>query len=174
MSSEVTFEEAQRQIGQLPTVGPRPNATNIRNLEVALFDSLEGIPSQQSHEHGYKDKAQQRPEYALVTNIPWVDFPNPGDHRLADGTLTAEQQRDADAVYAAARICWSSEDNVQRATIGALNVAVPKQYKQTNGIGTANYKTNQSIRDILAGLRDTYGVPTPDEVTANEVNFSRS
>ena len=43
MSSEVTFEESQCQIGQLPSVGPRPNATNIRNLEVSFFDRLEGI-----------------------------------------------------------------------------------------------------------------------------------
>ena len=106
MSAEVSFEEAKQQIRVLPSLMPRPNTTNIRNLEIALYDRLEGIPSLQSHEHGYKGKAQQRPEYALVTNIPWVDFPNPGDHRLADGTLTAEQQCDADAVYAAARICW--------------------------------------------------------------------
>ena len=46
MSSEVTFEEAQRQIRKLPSLGPRPNATNIRNLELAFFDPLEGIPSQ--------------------------------------------------------------------------------------------------------------------------------
>ena len=67
MSSEVTFEEAQRQIGQLPSVGPCSNVTNIRNLEVALFDSLEGIPPQQSHEYGYKGMAQQLEEYALIS-----------------------------------------------------------------------------------------------------------
>ena len=173
MSSEVTFEEAQRQIGQLPSVGPRPNATNIRNLEVALFDSLEGIPSQQSHEYGYKGMAQQLAEYALISNDPWIPFPNPGNHRVINPALTAQQQRDEDALYAARRIVWVSQDNVQRASIAALNVAVPKEYKRTNGIGTANYKTNQSIRDILGGLRDVYGVPTPDEVTTNETNFAR-
>ena len=68
MRSKVTFEEAQRQIERLPSLGPRPNATNIRNLEVTLFDRLEGIPSQHSQEYGYKGMAQQRPEYALVSN----------------------------------------------------------------------------------------------------------
>ena len=43
MTSTVTLEEAQCLIGTLPSLAPRPNATNIRNLEVALFDSLEGI-----------------------------------------------------------------------------------------------------------------------------------
>ena len=173
MSSEVTFEEAQHQIGQLPSVGPRPNATNIRNLEVALFDSLEGILSQQSHEYGYKSMAQQLAEYALISNDPWIPFPNPGNHRVINPALTAQQQCDEDALYAARRIVWVSQDNVQRASIAALNVAVPKEYKRTNGIGSANCKTNQSIRDILGGLRDVYGVPTPDEMTTNESNFAR-
>ena len=31
---------------------------------------------------------------------------------------------------------------------------------------------NQSISDILGGICDTYGVPTPDEGTANEASFS--
>jgi len=108
-------------------------------------------------------------EYALVMviNVPWVDIPNPGHHCTADGTMTTTQQRDSQTIWAARRVVWVSQDNVQRASI-----AVPKQCKQTNGIGTANYKTNQSIREILAGLRE-YGVPTPNEVTANETNFAK-
>mmetsp|Transcript_8448 Transcript_8448/g.18938 ORF Transcript_8448/g.18938 Transcript_8448/m.18938 type:complete len:101 (-) Transcript_8448:1168-1470(-) len=42
-----------------PKPEAQPNATNIRNLEVALFDRIEGLPSQQSPEHGYKGMAQQ-------------------------------------------------------------------------------------------------------------------
>ena len=88
MSSKVTFEEAQRQIGQLPTVGPRPNATNIRNLEVALFDSLEGIPSQQSHEYGYKGMAQQLAEYALISHSsPLPQIGVPWDWRAPPGRV---------------------------------------------------------------------------------------
>ena len=91
---------------------------------------------------------------------------------MADGTLTPVQQRDAEVVFKAATIVHTSQGNVKRAGIGALNRAVPKRYKRTNGIGTANYKTNQCIREILAGLRDLYGVPTPDEKTRNEARFS--
>ena len=119
-------------------MGPRPNATNIRNLEVALFDSLEGIPSQQSHEYGYKGMAHQLAEYALISNVPWEPFPNPENHRVINPALNAQQQRDEDALFAARRLVWVAQDNVQRASIAALNVAVPKEYKRTNGIGTAN------------------------------------
>ena len=65
------------------------------------------------------------------------------------------------------------EDNTQQASIAALNLETPKEYKRTNGIGTSNYKTNQSIRDILGDLRNTYGVPTPYEVTANKASFAK-
>ena len=69
MSNKIEFEEADCLIGVLPTLAPRPTATSIRNLEKALFDALEGIPSQQSAEYGYKGMAQQAAEYALSTNV---------------------------------------------------------------------------------------------------------
>ena len=173
MSNKIKFEEAERLIGVLPTLAPRPTATSIRNLEKALFDALEGIPSQQSAEYGYKGMAQQAAEYALSTNEPWQDFPNPGNHRAADGMMNAVEQRDADAVFNAQMVVYTSQENVKQAAIGALNKAVPKQYKRTAGIGMANYKTNQNIRDIMAGLRDIYGVPTPDKKTRNEQMFAK-
>ena len=141
MTSSVTLEGAQRLIGTLPTLSPQPNATSIRNLEVALFDALEGIPSHQSPEYGYKGMAQQTLEYALDVAVPWTDVANPGPHRVADGTLDVKQQRDADAIFEAHAAVWKSQDNVQRASISALNLALPKKYKRTNGIGTSNYNS---------------------------------
>ena len=117
--------------------------------------------------------AQQVAEYALSTNEPWQDFPFPGNHRAADGMMNVVEQRDADAVFNAQMIVYTSQENVKRAAIGALNKAFPKQYKRTAGMGMANYKTNQNIRDIMAGLRDVYGEPTPDEKTRNEQMFAK-
>ena len=129
MSSEVTFEEAQCQIGKLPSLGSRPIATNIRNLEVTFFERPEGIPSEQSHEYEYKGMTQKHPEYALVSNIPWVPFPNPQNHWVINAALNVQQQRDEDAPFAACCIVWVLEDNVQRAIIVSLNLTVPKEYK---------------------------------------------
>ena len=42
---DTTVEEAVMLIGVLPSLATHPNATNIRVLEVAFFDALEGIPS---------------------------------------------------------------------------------------------------------------------------------
>ena len=169
----VTFEQVSTLLANPPTLAPRPNSTNIRTFEVWFFEKLEGIPSKQSDEFGYKGMAQQVLEYALDSNQPWQDFPSVGDHRIADGSLTANQQRDADAIWNAATICYDSQQNVKRACIGCLNEAVPKKYKRTNGIGTTSYKINQDIREILANLRDTYGVPTPNEKTLNKQLFAQ-
>ena len=86
--------------------------------------------------------------------------------------MTADQQRDADAIHKASRNVYDSQESVKRAGIGAMNTAVPKQYMRTNGIGMMNCKTNQSIKEILGGLRDKYGAPTPDEKTRNEQQFA--
>ena len=45
---DITVKEAVWLISILPSLAPYPNATNIRALEIAFFDALEGIPSQQS------------------------------------------------------------------------------------------------------------------------------
>ena len=46
---------------------------------------------------------------------------------LIDSALNVQQQCDEDALFAACLIVWVSEDNVQQASIAALNLAVPKK-----------------------------------------------
>ena len=88
----VTFEQVSTILANPPTLAPRPNSNNIRAFEVWFFEKLEGIPSKQSDEFGYKGMAQQVLEYALDSNHPWQDFPSVGDHRIADGSPTANPQ----------------------------------------------------------------------------------
>ena len=89
MSNKIKFEEAECLIGVLPNLEPRPTSTNIQHLKKSLFDALEGIPSQQSREYGYKEMAQQEAEYAPSTNVPWQYFSNPGNHCASDGMMNA-------------------------------------------------------------------------------------
>ena len=69
----VTYEVAKAKIGTLPTLAPRPNSTNIRDLRRAIDDALSGIPSNQSAEHGYAGLAAQPAIYALRTATAWQD-----------------------------------------------------------------------------------------------------
>ena len=95
----VTYDDARYAISQLPSLGPRPTATNIRELVVDLVDKLTIIPSEQAPDLGYTGMAEQEATYALSTNTPWTNWPNPGAHRATDPNWTMTEQKDADVLY---------------------------------------------------------------------------
>ena len=169
----ISFDEALAIIGVLPSLEPRPNATNIRALTVALVDKLSTIPSQQSVEFGYSGMVEQEEIHALNTTTPWANFNNPGVHPPTNENLTPVQQRDQLGLYQASKEFYDSESNVRRATNVGLNAAVPRKYKRSGGdrIGAKTYKANDDPRAILNALRNTYGRPSPGEKRANEKAF---
>ena len=172
----VTYDDARDAIGQLPSLGPRPTATNIRALVVDLVDKLTIIPSEQAPDLGYAGMAEQEATYALSTNTPWTNWPNPGAHRATDPNWTTTEQKDADVLYDANKRVFDSEANVRRAVISALNEAVPRKYKRAGGnaIGVKIYKPSDCPRTILNVLRTNYGKLGPAEKTENERKWSEA
>ena len=85
---EVTFEDSLAVIGTLPSLAPRPTATNIRALEIDLVDKLTMIPSEQSVDFGYSGKVEADVVYTLKTSILWVDWLNLGPHVTLANNLT--------------------------------------------------------------------------------------
>ena len=166
----IKFEDARDKIGILPSLGPHPNVTNIRALFINLVDKLTTIPSQQSTEFVYAGMVDQEEIYTLNVADPWVNFPDPGVHRIADGTMDGDEQRDADTIFNANKKVYDSESNVRRAVIGGLNAAVPRQYKRSGGtsIGAKMYNANDCPRTILDNLRTSYGRLDPIEKTHTE------
>ena len=166
----VTYEVAKAKIGTLPTLAPRPNSTNIRDLRRAIDDALSGIPSNQSAEHGYAGLAAQPAIYALRTATAWQDAIDPGHHRTTAPTMDSAQARDEQVTFDTHKLIFDSEVNVRTALIDALNAAVPDKFKRMGGnqIGTRMYRPTDSPRDILQRLHDLYGKPTPAEKEANE------
>ena len=68
----VTFEDAKDAILILPSLEPRPTATNIAALTLDLVDKLTTIPYEQTADLEYLGLVQQDEMYALATNVPWV------------------------------------------------------------------------------------------------------
>jgi hypothetical protein len=164
-SSLVSFETAQAKIGVLPSLAPRPTATQIHALYTHLREALAKIPSFQSPNHGYQGMVDAPPIYALTGEVPWVDFPDPGFHRQADGTLNPIGQRDADAIFSAAIIVFTSQQNVKAAVNDALNKSIPKAYRRNpNIIGVREFRANDDPREIIATLTRRYGQKTTQEV----------
>ena len=71
----------------MPSLHPRPTATKFCALYTHLRKVLAKIPSFQSTNHGYQGMVDQAEIDALTEEPAWIDFPNPGFHRQADGTL---------------------------------------------------------------------------------------
>ena len=75
---EVTFEDALAVIGTLPSLAPRPTATNICALEIDLVDKLTMIPYKISVDFGYSGKAEADVVYALKNEHPVGGLAKPG------------------------------------------------------------------------------------------------
>jgi len=124
--------------------------------------------------------------YALSTNTPWVDVADPGithqgtrvnlmPNQQADQPLTADLARAEKTVWEAECQIYFSQQNVKRAVIDALNLAVPKPFRRVPGgnIGVTAFKITDNPRDILDRLRSLYGKPTPGEKRANDTRFNQ-
>ena len=168
----VTYEAAKDIIGTLPSVDPRPNAVNLRALSTDLEQKLETIPSQQSPECGYVGMVMPDEIYALRTDTPWQDWPDPGPHPQAAAT-TAEQGN-IRALYDAEKTVYDSQQNVRRAVNDALNKAIPQAFRKPAGnqIVSKVFTVRDNPKQILADLKVKYGTCTPDEKTANDVRFA--
>ena len=160
---EVVFEDALAVIGTLPSLAPRPTATNIRALEIDLFEKLTMILSKKSVDFGYSGKVEADVVYALKTNIPWVDSQKPGPHVTLANNLTNTQITDIQEEYNARKMVWDSQSNVNRAIISGLNLDAPRTYQKAvaGAVGKRNYRFTDDPKFILQVLQDNYCQMTP-------------
>ena len=161
-SSLVSYEAAAARIGVLPSLAPRPNARNLRAMQKALTEALQGIPSYQSQRYGYMGFVTSPEEYALTGEPAWFNYADPGFHRDLGGT--AATQRDKDVEYNVQKIIFQSQENVRQATNAAMTAAVPEIFRRGGGdMGPAIYTPTDSPGLILASLNRRYGTLTPAE-----------
>jgi hypothetical protein len=67
---------------------------------IQLVTVLSNIPSQQSAAYGYTGLIEQHKMYALIGQIQFYDFGDPGPLQLGtDGSLSPAQQADAKVIY---------------------------------------------------------------------------
>ena len=153
---------------------PSPTATNNHALFTHLREVLAKIPSFQSANHGYQGMVDATGIYALTGNTPWINFLDPGFHRQADGSLNPVAQRDAEAIFNAAIMVYTSKQNVKVAVNDALNRAVPKVYRRNpTVIGVREFRPNDDPRQIIASLTMWYGQITTAEVNEQDERWHR-
>ena len=130
---EVSYADAVATIGTLPSLAPRPCATNLRALTIDLVDKLSMVPSEQSADLGYSGMVEQDAVHALRNPTPWVNFLYPGQVPISDAGWTREQIADNIILHKALKGCFNSESNMRRATNAAINVATPRMFRRVPG-----------------------------------------
>lgn len=144
----VTFKEAKDTIEVLPLLSPCPSASNINELKRTLIKHLESILSEQLSKFGHAGLAENIDKYALKTNTPWQWWPNPGAHQpthdSSGNLLSGDAIKNNETLYNANKTIYDTQENVRQATIGALNAAAPRKYKQSSKkIGADSYKNTE-------------------------------
>eukprot|EP00804_Cyclotella_cryptica_P017051 CCRYP_003288-RA/>CCRYP_003288-RA protein AED:0.71 eAED:0.43 QI:0/0/0/1/1/1/2/0/302 len=165
----ITYEEAHKDIGTLPSLALRPNAVNIRALSVLLEQRLEKIPCTQAPEHGFVGMVMPEQIYALCCAIPWAKWPDPGNHPAAANTSV--KQYNVKTIYGANRVIFDSQENARQAINDALNEAIPNTFRKPigNQMSQKVYTVRDNPCDILSNLRTKYGTSTPAEERQNNV-----
>ena len=149
----ISHETAWAKIVTLPSLSPYPTATKIHALYTHLCKVLAKIPSFQSQNHGYQGVVDAAEIYVLTRELAWINFPNPGFHCQADGTLNQSAQRNVVAIVSVSIIVYTSKQNAKGAVNDALNEAVPKVYHHNpTVIGVRELRPNDDPRKIIATL----------------------
>ena len=81
---EISYADAVVVIRILPSLAPRPCATNIRAPTIDLVDKLTIVPSEQSADLGFSRLVEQDAVYALQTLVPSLNFAYPGQVPVAE------------------------------------------------------------------------------------------
>jgi len=127
----ITYEEAQKAVGSIPSLAPQPNVVNIQALSTLLEQQLEKIPCTQAPEHGFVGMVMPQQIYSLRCAIPWAKWPDPGNHPAAANTSV--EQTNVKTIYDANRVVLDLQENIRRAINEALNEAIPNAFRKPVG-----------------------------------------
>jgi hypothetical protein len=169
----LTFERVKEHLGAIPTMHPRPTFDNINNAVIHLVRKLQQLPApHQSTRNGYAGKILGTSEYALLDNQAWNDWPYPGPHHTFPTGAASEIREQEKVVWTANTEVYNSEQNVDRAVIAALDIAVPDDFK-SGGAATNGWSGDMAARDIIANLKEKYGKPGPADKAKIEAIFMK-
>ena len=96
-----------------------------------MSERAQTIPSHESKDHGHQGMIDAPAVCTLAGAQPWVMIANSGAHRVVVEKSTSQQQHDSEIIYNAAKGVYNSQQNVKKAFIDALNIAVPQMYRRS-------------------------------------------
>ncbi len=184
-------------IANLPSIAPRPNFTNLRNLRQHIQRALQRLRCPQSNILGWAGLIMSRAMYGLLTMSPFrlpinpgplaIYYPPPvptvdaaGDPVLnaagmpmyqPQSTITRAEQATIDARFKRAKFYWESYTNIQRAVYNCLDDNINDAFKVSNNPALVGWNPSMEPRDIFDQITATYGRPTPAALLQNDTLF---
>ena len=149
MDTIISYDEVAALVANPPTIAPRPNFTNLRNLRRHIQRALMHVSCPQSIILGWAGLIMSRTMYGLLTTSPFRIPTDPGPPRIAivdaqgdpvlDGqgmpTYQAQpaigraEQATIDACFKRAKNYWESYQNIQCAVFNCLYDGVNDAFK---------------------------------------------
>jgi hypothetical protein len=155
MDTTITYDEVVALVANLPSIVPRPNFTNLRNLQRHIQCALQRLSCPQSNILGWAGLIMARPMYALLTTSPFRVPTDPGPLAIYYPPLTQivnnqeapvldaagqptyviqptighAEQATIDAHFSQARNYWLSYMNIRRAVYNFLDDNINNAFK---------------------------------------------
>ena len=183
MNTVISYDAVRTLLANPPSINPRPNFFNIRELRKHFAKALKRIPCPQSPVNGWAGAVMSPEMYALIDQNPFhlniaPTTPTPAypNKYNPDGDLvpyTREEKSTIDAKFELSKNYFETWKNIYRACYDVLDEHVNDAYKVAPPTTppTTGWNATMSIRDIFDQLASTYGKPTPDAMRQNNVNF---
>ena len=197
MDNVITYDEAAALIANPPSLAPRPNFTNLRNLRRHIQRALQRLSCPQSNILGWAGLIMERSMYGLLTRIPFrvptdpgplaIYYPPPieivdarGDPILdaaglptyqAQPTIERAAQATIDAQFKRAKNYYESYMNIRRAVFNILDDNIDDAFKVSNDPMLIGWNPSMEPREMFDQITTTYGRPTPAALLHNDTLF---
>jgi hypothetical protein len=198
MDTIIGYDEVAEALASPPSLGPRPNSTNLQALRRHMQRALQRLSCPQSNVLGWFGFVMARPMYMFLSLAPFILPNDPGPQAVyyPPQTLIMNVAGDApkldaagnlqypplpvlsratlatiNARYARARNYWRMYLNIKRACYNMLDDTVDDAFKVSNNLALTGWNPLMNIIDMLDQLVTTYGRPTPMALLQNNTLF---
>jgi hypothetical protein len=187
MDTLITYNEVATLVANPPSIGPRPNFTNLRNSRHHIQCALQCLSCPQSNILGWAGLIMARAMYGLFTASPFrlpsdlgllaiyypppVPIVDPAENPVLDAegmptycnqpTIACAEQATIDAPFKRAKNYWESYMNIQRAVNNCLDDNINNAFKVLNDLDLIGWNPSMEPREMFNQITATYGRPTP-------------
>ena len=174
MDTVISYDEVTALITGPPSLAPRPNFSNIRELRRHFQRALKRLACPQTAILGWSGLVTPRPLYMLLDPVPFRLPNSPGPQAIYPPTepgqppLSRAEQATIDTTFLRQRNYFQSYANIKRACFAVLEDSIDDAFKVSNIPTIVGWNTTMEIMDIFDQLANTYGRPTPAALLSND------